>query len=89
MLSCVAWHTVPAYVHHASRSSAAGQVSHVDLGATHRPSIATVVHVWSPLTELNCRPSPYHGDALPTELRGRVGCRFHSAAWRDPGNLVI
>ena len=24
----------------------------------------------SPLTELNCRPSPYHGDALPTELRG-------------------
>ena len=23
----------------------------------------------SSLTELNCRPSPYHGDALPTELR--------------------
>src|SRR5580704_5527899 len=26
----------------------------------------------SPLTESNRRPSPYHGDALPTELRGRV-----------------
>src|SRR3954464_11577964 len=24
----------------------------------------------SPLTESNRRPSPYHGDALPTELRG-------------------
>jgi hypothetical protein len=29
----------------------------------------------SPLTESNRRPSPYHGDALPTELRGRIfGC---------------
>jgi hypothetical protein len=29
----------------------------------------------SPLTESNRRPSPYHGDALPTELRGPVfGC---------------
>src|SRR4051812_16446938 len=28
--------------------------------------------VSSPLTESNRRPSPYHGDALPTELRGRV-----------------
>ena len=26
--------------------------------------------IWSPLTESNRRPSPYHGDALPTELRG-------------------
>src|SRR3954470_18929276 len=26
----------------------------------------------SPLTESNRRPSPYHGDALPTELRGRA-----------------
>ncbi len=24
----------------------------------------------SPLTESNCRPFPYHGNALPTELRG-------------------
>src|SRR5580704_9292043 len=29
---------------------------------------------WSPLTESNRRPSPYHGDALPTELRGRRRC---------------
>ena len=28
-------------------------------------------HEWSPLTESNCRPFPYHGNALPTELRGR------------------
>src|SRR4051794_15744464 len=27
---------------------------------------------WSPLTESNRRPSPYHGDALPTELRGHA-----------------
>src|SRR6266487_1397688 len=26
----------------------------------------------SPLTESNRRPSPYHGDALPTELRGQL-----------------
>src|SRR5215470_17302474 len=30
---------------------------------------------WSPLTESNRRPSPYHGDALPTELRGHGGQR--------------
>src|ERR1700724_3135874 len=27
---------------------------------------------WSPVTESNRRPSPYHGDALPTELTGRA-----------------
>ena len=27
---------------------------------------------WSPVTESNRRPSPYHGDALPTELTGLV-----------------
>src|SRR5215469_17109628 len=44
---------------------------------------------WSPLTESNRRPSPYHGDALPTELRGRQrrpghpDFRAHSdRAWR-------
>ena len=31
---------------------------------------------WSPLTESNRRPSPYHGDALPTELRGQVADRW-------------
>src|SRR4051794_16854916 len=28
--------------------------------------------LWSPFTESNRRPSPYHGDALPTELKGRA-----------------
>ncbi len=27
--------------------------------------------LWSPLAGLNCRPHPYHGCALPTELSGR------------------
>src|ERR1017187_2479089 len=27
---------------------------------------------WSPVTESNRRPSPYHGDALPTELTGPI-----------------
>jgi hypothetical protein len=31
--------------------------------------------VKSPLTESNCRPFPYHGNALPTELRGRIDHR--------------
>jgi hypothetical protein len=34
---------------------------------------------WSPLTESNRRPSPYHGDALPTELRGRSRRIFRPA----------
>ena len=33
---------------------------------------------WSPVTESNRRPSPYHGDALPTELTGRV---FNCLTW--------
>src|SRR3954467_15732352 len=43
-------------------------------------------NVWagqSPLTESNRRPSPYHGDALPTELRGRrTGGRLPDAVER-------
>ena len=35
-------------------------------------NIRKTLSTWSPLTESNRRPSPYHGDALPTELRGRV-----------------
>ena len=31
-----------------------------------------VAIVWSPLSESNRRPFPYHGNALPTELRGRL-----------------
>src|SRR3954471_2618915 len=42
--------------------------------ATARPGLATgpVVDRTSPFTESNRRPSPYHGDALPTELKGRA-----------------
>src|ERR1022692_2846215 len=36
----------------------------------------------SPLTESNRRPSPYHGDALPTELRGRVAWRWSARPTR-------
>ena len=47
---------------------------------------------WSPLTESNRRPSPYHGDALPTELRGR-GSRAYTQALRllkpYPGGSAI
>ena len=34
------------------------------------PGVRILFLNWSPLTESNRRPSPYHGDALPTELRG-------------------
>src|SRR5512132_3954045 len=37
----------------------------------------------SPLTESNRRPSPYHGDALPTELRG------HTAGLPRPGDRTM
>ncbi|CAI7975643.1 hypothetical protein FRAHR75_10076 [Frankia sp. Hr75.2] len=39
----------------------------------------------SPFTESNRRPSPYHGDALPTELKGRAraGLTLH-----DSGDFV-
>ena len=43
--------------------------------STSRPSrVCSILttDLQSPLTESNRRPSPYHGDALPTELRGRV-----------------
>src|SRR6266851_5154578 len=39
--------------------------------------LVTMPLTWSPLTESNRRPSPYHGDALPTELRGHDGQRPH------------
>src|SRR3954469_22540008 len=40
---------------------------------TGRPGLSTgpLVDPTSPFTESNRRPSPYHGDALPTELKGR------------------
>jgi hypothetical protein len=48
-----------------------------------------IVTTWSPLTESNRRPSPYHGDALPTELRGPVfSCRNCMSAVRYPVRAV-
>ncbi len=41
---------------------------------------------WSPLTESNCRPFPYHGNALPTELRGR-GDKVSACDLVDPRAL--
>src|SRR5450631_4663302 len=41
-------------------------------------SVRNSALTWSPVTESNRRPSPYHGDALPTELTGRV---FSCLTW--------
>src|SRR4051794_32512288 len=42
------------------------------IGVTRRPgSSVQMPATSSPFTESNRRPSPYHGDALPTELKGR------------------
>src|SRR3954463_12620342 len=50
-------------------------------------------NVWagqSPLTESNRRPSPYHGDALPTELRGRrTGRRLQDRAGRSERDIRL
>ena len=40
-----------------------------------RSRTADLRKYWSPVTESNRRPSPYHGDALPTELTGLVAYR--------------
>src|SRR3954449_1826800 len=37
----------------------------------------------SPFTESNRRPSPYHGDALPTELKGRAEERDYTVRHPD------
>src|SRR4051812_13781921 len=37
----------------------------------------------SPFTESNRRPSPYHGDALPTELKGRAEERDYTVSRPD------
>ena len=39
----------------------------------------------SPLPDSNRRPPPYHGGALPTELRGRVGQSSHVLDGRIEG----
>src|SRR5699024_2721401 len=50
--------------------------------ATHL-SGPDLIKWWSPFTESNRRPSPYHGDALPTELKGRA----HGVCFRSPPGL--
>src|SRR5256714_11285470 len=42
----------------------------------------------SPLTESNRRPSPYHGDALPTELRGRAPAGYRGPFDRSRAGTV-
>src|SRR5215831_9436172 len=42
----------------------------------------------SPLTDLNRRPLPYHGSALPTELRGRSQRSLAEAARLPSGRCV-
>ena len=49
---------------------------HVEAGPRARPG--------SPLTDSNRRPLPYHGSALPTELRGQGPARIAGAARRPP-----
>ena len=50
-------------------------VSHLILKYSHlilESSVRNNALSWSPVTESNRRPSPYHGDALPTELTGPI-----------------
>src|ERR1043165_8224227 len=64
---------------------------HLSYTAKCRPQAG--VEFQSPFTESNRRPSPYHGDALPTELKGhftapvgRAWIRVHEpAAPAKPG----
>ena len=51
------------------------------------PGRSKLPMTWSPVTESNRRPSPYHGDALPTELTGPIftclTCHFAVSARRS------
>ena len=42
------------------------------MAPNHFRGVRIISLSWSPFTESNRRPSPYHGDALPTELKGPV-----------------
>lgn len=59
--------------------SSGGQTRTADLTIMSRALLPTELrrhltycHLLSPLPDLNRRPLPYHGSALPTELRGPV-----------------
>src|SRR5262245_55209336 len=43
------------------------------------PRLSEAPRHQSPNTESNRRPSPYHGDALPTELLGRARKTLHAS----------
>ena len=49
-------------------------------------SLPTHLHFWSRCAGSNRRPSPYHGDALPTELQ-RLGIR--SGSCRSPPPAIL
>ena len=46
-------------------------------------AVLRVGHRPSPNTESNRRPSPYHGDALPSELKGREATQAYTVAGQD------
>src|SRR5215471_8614582 len=78
----------------AQGTCAAGARSAVSLAALARRShvsrtspcslrslgVTGLTRLASPLTDLNRRPLPYHGSALPTELRGRKAHRIATSA---------
>jgi hypothetical protein len=43
----------------------------------------------SPLSDSNRRPLPYHGSALPTELRGQKACKSTSSSRQSPGRARL
>ena len=45
--------------------------------------------VRSPLPDSNRRPLPYHGSALPTELRGRSACKSGLLNFGGPRALIV
>src|ERR1700761_10203 len=65
---------------HLAREWHAVRVTRQKMRAGERNQIADLRKYWSPVTESNRRPSPYHGDALPTELTGRAYLGFRASA---------
>ncbi len=57
-----------------------------DRGSRRAPKEKSLQIAESPLTDSNRRPPPYHGGALPTELRGRD--RDCSPGQRDAGGRI-
>ena len=64
--------TAPSAVCSAASSASEATAALCCCTQSKRPDPSRTEPAWSPFTESNRRPSPYHGDALPTELKGRV-----------------